>query len=172
MQKMPAFLKFFLWLALIAWMAILTKNILLKGDKDHSITSLKSEFNKRNIKKRWAKANTEPFATIELFYYSRKLGVEYKAGNLGGNVLGFVPLGILLPMLISWLRRGWQTFFAVFLTSLGFETAQLFFNLGVFDVDDLILNSAGGVIGYIIYWICRTIIRRKNHDLKDHGSLV
>ncbi|MBS6561434.1 MAG: VanZ family protein, partial [Clostridiales bacterium] len=37
------------------------------------------------------------------------------------------------------------------------ESMQLIFRVGVFDVDDLLMNTIGGVIGYIVYKIARKI---------------
>ncbi|MCP9752977.1 VanZ family protein [Ferruginibacter sp. HRS2-29] len=169
MQKISAPVKVFLWLLLVACMIILAKNILFKGKHSYQPADLKKAFTSKSIKKRFDKANLKPFATIRLFYSSRSLGTEYKMGNLVGNVVGFIPLGLLLPLLFNW-KRGWQAVFGVFLISLSFELAQLLFALGVFDVDDLILNTLGGLIGYIIYWIVRSIIRhqrRKDFNLQD-----
>ena len=39
----------------------------------------------------------------------------------------------------------------VLLVSLSFELVQLLAGLGSFDVDDLILNTTGGIAGYILY---------------------
>ncbi len=163
MQKITRTVKIFLWLLLVACMLILSKNILFKNNKGYTASDFKKAFTTRGIKKRFAKANLKPFATIKLFYNSRSLGTEYKMGNLLGNVVGFIPLGILFPLLLGW-KRGPATVFAVFLVSLGFEFSQLFFALGVFDVDDLILNTAGGAIGYVLYWITRTVVRRNRED--------
>ena len=48
-----------------------------------------------------------------------------------------------------------------FLFSLIIESCQYIFKVGVFDVDDLLLNTIGRLIGYIIYKIAVTIYRRK-----------
>jgi len=40
------------------------------------------------------------------------------------------------------------------------ETIQLVWKVGSFDVDDLILNTLGGVIGYLLFWICNKIRRK------------
>ena len=48
-----------------------------------------------------------------------------------------------------------------FLFSLIIESCQYIFKVGVFDVDDLLLNTIGGLIGYIIYKIAVMIYRRK-----------
>lgn len=71
--------------------------------------------------------------------------------NLLGNLLGFIPFGFLLPLLISFFRNLFKILVAGFLLSLGYETIQLVFDLGIFDVDDLILNTAGVLIGFIIF---------------------
>ena len=45
-----------------------------------------------------------------------------------------------------------------FLLSLGVETIQLVSKVGCFDVDDLMLNTSGVVLGYLIYYISKKII--------------
>lgn len=73
--------------------------------------------------------------------------------NLAGNILLFIPAGFLLPRIF----RKQQNFFFFLLTCassiLVVELAQLFSLLGSFDIDDLILNLIGMVIGYAIYRI-------------------
>ncbi len=67
--------------------------------------------------------------------------------NVIGNVILFMPLGMLLPLTF----RGVTLKKAVitgFLLSLTFETIQLFTRLGIGDVDDVILNTLGCTIGY------------------------
>jgi glycopeptide antibiotics resistance protein len=76
---------------------------------------------------------------------------EFMMNNLLGNLLGFIPFGLLLPLVIPFFRNLFKTLLAGFLLSLGYETIQLVFDLGIFDVDDLILNTAGALIGFIIF---------------------
>ena len=69
--------------------------------------------------------------------------------NLAGNVLIFAPLGFLPPLL--W--RRWRHRTALLLsagTSCLIEFLQLFLGRSV-DVDDLILNVAGGFAGYLLF---------------------
>ncbi|MGC4103138.1 VanZ family protein [Ferruginibacter sp.] len=96
------------------------------------------------------KANLTPFATIKL-YWNSHLRAEYTVSNLLGNLVGFIPMGLLLPILFKRLDHFFAATFCVFLFSLAFETFQLFTMLGVFDVDDLILNTLGGAIGFMFY---------------------
>ena len=71
--------------------------------------------------------------------------------NLFGNVLIFVPLGFLLPILFTKARRFKTTIEWTMLVSLTIELTQIGIRLGSFDVDDLILNVLGGSIGYAVW---------------------
>ena len=72
--------------------------------------------------------------------------------NLLGNIAIFIPLGLFLGILakpgkLTLAGAVWRSL----AVSFGLESAQLLFAVGTFDVDDLILNSAGGAIGFIVY---------------------
>ncbi len=109
------------------------------------------EYKNYSVSEGWKKANTVPFRTIDMY----KKGVERNNSNaeynLLGNFIGFVPFGILLPLFLPWFRHGIKMLLAGFILSLGFETLQLLTGLGVWDVDDLLLNTAGAVAGYILF---------------------
>lgn len=80
---------------------------------------------------------------------------KHQLGSAALNVLLFVPLGYLLPFVSSFSRRWWK----VALIGLGFslliETIQLVTKLGWFDASDLLHNTVGTWIGWIVYkrWI-------------------
>ena len=96
--------------------------------------------------------------------YREELVVFAVFANLFGNILIFVPYGFFIS--IASTRRGFfQTLFYSFALSLGVEIFQLFARVGSFDVDDLLLNTLGGVLGYILFLICN-IIRRKCYGQK------
>ena len=73
--------------------------------------------------------------------------------NVVGNVCVFVPFGAFLPALFT----KCQKFFSVllFTVELSFvvEIIQLITKIGSFDVDDLLLNTIGGILGYFVYKI-------------------
>lgn len=98
--------------------------------------------------------NLEPFCEIKRFIkYRSALSTESVMLNLVGNVVAFVPFG----MLIRWVRNKKTGFFVAFFYSFAFtfiiETIQYITKSGVFDIDDIIMNTVGGLIGYIIYRI-------------------
>jgi glycopeptide antibiotics resistance protein len=74
-----------------------------------------------------------------------------------GNLVWFVPFGILVPTLTK-ARKG--TIFYCFLISLLIETLQYVFGTGVSEVEDLILNTLGGAIGYGIFKLFEKCLSR------------
>lgn len=76
-------------------------------------------------------------------------GVRAYLINSGLNVLLFVPLGFILPLLWKEFRSRRVLCFTGFLLSLGIELAQLL-NSRISDVDDLIMNTLGAWLGYAL----------------------
>ncbi|RUS47945.1 VanZ family protein [Cohnella sp. AR92] len=88
--------------------------------------------------------NLIPGDTIRQNMHHLSYSTDYL--NLFGNIALFVPAGILIRL---GLGRGFlMTLLIGFMISLGLETSQLVFSIGTFDVDDMILNTSGGVLGY------------------------
>lgn len=100
-------------------------------------------------------ANFIPFKTIKMYikYADRLNSFE----NLAGNILAFVPFGVLFPL--TWEKR--KGFVDVLAASMvfviGIEVFQLFSAFGAFDVDDIILNCFGAVLGYAGYRKCQDL---------------
>lgn len=143
------------WLSLVLlfiYLLLLGKNILFKkGGFRYYRQYFNNEYKRYAVKQGWARANTVPFRTINLYKKGlerNNLTAEY---NIWGNLLGFVPFGILLPLAIPFFRRWWAMLPAGALLSLGFETVQLVTGLGIWDVDDLLLNTAGATAGYVLF---------------------
>lgn len=93
------------------------------------------------------------FREIKRFYDCRFLYPKAFFLNVFGNVLAFMPFGYLLPRMHGKCRNFFLTTLLSFALSLGVEVVQLVFKLGCFDVDDLLLNTLGGLAGYMVYWI-------------------
>lgn len=73
--------------------------------------------------------------------------------NLLGNIFLFIPIGFLIPKLWKKLRKFFSFFLITLLVILVIELMQLFTLLGCCDIDDVILNMTGLIIGYIIWAI-------------------
>lgn len=80
--------------------------------------------------------------------------------NVIGNICVFIPLGAFLPKLFTRCRN----FILVTVLSLEFslivEVIQLVARVGSFDVDDLLLNTIGGIFGYLLYKVSTGMTRK------------
>lgn len=98
--------------------------------------------------------NLYPFREIRRYVtHWEILGIRAVFLNLAGNVIGFMPFGALLPILARSVRRYWKVILLSFEVSALIEVSQLVFQVGCFDVDDIILNTLGGLLGYILFWM-------------------
>jgi glycopeptide antibiotics resistance protein len=154
------------WIALLFCLLVLSKYILFKKSPRYYKHYFTHEYKSYTIKRGWHYANLRPFSTIRLFS-SARVSTEYSYKNIGGNIIGFIPLGILLPLVFPFVKNWRRLMGFVFCISLLFETAQLVTGVGVFDVDDLILNTTGGIIGYILYAVAMRLMKDPVEPKKD-----
>ena len=104
--------------------------------------------------------NLELFKEIRRFVmYREQLGPFAVFSNLFGNILIFMPFGFFISM-ASRTRGFFKTLFYSLCLSLCVEILQLATRVGSFDVDDILLNTVGGVLGYLVFVICNLIRRR------------
>ncbi len=85
--------------------------------------------------------------------------------NIYGNIILFVPLGIYLMFFIK-RRKAVKSLLAVFGTSLFFEAFQYAAAIGATDIDDIILNCAGGILGVICYKVLLFVCMGKEEKAK------
>ena len=99
---------------------------------------------------------------------------DFSARNMEGMVLNaimFAPLGFLLPAYFERYRHWGRTLAAGFLTSLTVELIQLF-TFRATDVDDLIMNTLGTLVGFLL---AKLVLRRRTavyRGKKDWLELV
>lgn len=105
-----------------------------------------TQYGERNI---FFSINLIPFKTI-LNYLSGDATLKIAFKNLIGNIVIFLPLGFLLPILFKKIDSYKKILFVSFAFSLIAEATQLFFGIGSFDVDDLLLNALGGILGFAV----------------------
>lgn len=83
--------------------------------------------------------------------------------NLGGNVIGFIPFGALLPSISRKPSGFFRTMFIGFELSLMVELSQLILKVGSCDVDDVLLNTMGCCLGYGLYRLLKWHRRVEKH---------
>lgn len=109
------------------------------------------------------RVNLIPF--VNLFDYDNRRDLLL---NVIGNAAMFIPSGIVLPVIYRKLNNFIKVVGAGALISLCIEIIQLPFSVRASDVDDLILNTAGVVVGYGIYALVRSIKRKDNKRCVQH----
>ena len=112
-------------------------------------------------------ANLVPFRTLSRHGKGFLTGLRYLFGehhtvtwqlryygqNLLGNLVMFFPFGMLVPCLLPKCNKLWKTVLLTVCTVTLLEIIQTLLRVGCMDIDDLILNTAGAVGGYLIYRI-------------------
>ena len=104
--------------------------------------------------------NLIPFREIVRFYTYREIvGFKAYALNLFGNIIAFIPFGFMVPIL-NWRCRQMEKVACIsFYLSITIECIQFISRVGAFDVDDLILNTLGGILGYCVLCVANQIRR-------------
>lgn len=90
--------------------------------------------------------NLIPFRSISP--YLRNITEPYAFKNILANILVFIPLGIFVSNKNS--KNVFKTLVICLSVILSIECIQLLFKIGFFDVDDIILNFIGSLIGMVI----------------------
>lgn len=107
---------------------------------------------------KYIKLNTNfiPFKTIGEYIgalINNSTNPRIIVANLVGNVIIFIPMGIFLPFYFKKLRVFGKYIITVVIMVLLVELIQFVFMLGIADIDDFILNVAGGAIGFVLWKI-------------------
>jgi len=98
--------------------------------------------------------NLTPFAEISRYQFlSRQFNI-----NVFGNIFIFVPFGLFISSYLK-TKKGIQVFLVSLFTSITVELVQLKIGRS-FDIDDILLNVCGALIGYLIY-VCLKKLKSK-----------
>jgi len=158
--KEKAIVRYLLFALFIIYMLLLSKYILFTRMHTSPENYFSLKHIQTSITKGERRANLAPFKTIKMVCRGTNISPDFQYKNLGGNLLGFAPLAIFLPLLSRRLRSFLPVIAIVFATSLSYELIQLCTGLGIFDIDDLILNTAGGIIGFAVHFFGTRIYRQ------------
>ena len=109
----------------------------------------------------WSSNNFVPFK--EIFRYSFNSKLFYR--NVIGNVAIFVPFGYY----VNYYCKSKNITYSLLITlivSTTIETIQLALGRS-FDIDDIILNVLGGVVGYLLYIFSEFIFKKTSEKVKN-----
>jgi glycopeptide antibiotics resistance protein len=161
MKKQERIKTLFLYGIFIYYILLLIKILLL------SRVSLLELFNSQRTLFR--SINLIPFHSImEYISGSSDTLRRFAFGNVVGNIVIFIPLGIYLP-LFKKDKRVLVNLIFIFIVSLFVEIIQGLLGIGVSDIDDIILNCFGGWIGILGYKFLLFILR---DEKKVHTAIT
>lgn len=90
--------------------------------------------------------NLTLFHTIGI--YLANLDSGFWMGQMIGNLVLLLPFGLLGPVAVPWLDRWWRVLIVALALSSAVELAQLWVPDRSADVDDVLLNVVGAMLGY------------------------
>ena len=98
--------------------------------------------------------------------------------NIFGNILAFMPLGFFIPLLFSKYNNLKRIFLLGLISSLAIELVQLFVGYNVTDIDDVIYNTIGSILGLLCFKVFKYLvdniyksIKNTNDDIYDENIL-
>lgn len=110
-------------------------------------------------------SNYIPFK--EIFRY--EVGSSLFVKNIIGNVLLFLPYGYFASEYIK-SKKAWPICLLTTLVTITIEFVQL--NIGrTFDIDDVILNTLGGLLGYLLYRLIEKVKVKLPKVFKTEGFI-
>ncbi len=96
---------------------------------------------------------------------------DFSVRNIVGmilNIVMFVPFGFFLPVYFERYKKWYHTLAAGIITSLLIEIIQLY-TFRATDIDDLLMNTFGTIIGFIV---ANMFLRHKKNVYKDNKDLL
>lgn len=143
MNKRERIEKAFLYGVFICYILFLIKLLFL------SRVSLLELFNSQRTLDRTI--NIIPFSSITEYLFSNSPTVKrFAFGNVIGNIAIFIPLGVYLSLFKN-NKKIINNLLLIFIVSLFTEIIQGLLGIGSSDIDDIILNCFGGLVGILGY---------------------
>lgn len=141
-QKLSRLLQGLLYLLFAGYVLVALQFILFKT------IPITDVFRSRPVSLR--SVNLIPFSTISALFTDDTVGIIRLLQNIAGNIVLFIPLGIFVSYAAA--KRPFRFKISLLAgVTLSLELIQYVFALGSSDIDDMLLNLAGGLLGMSIY---------------------
>lgn len=104
-----------------------------------------------------------------------KMSSSFNRTSIYGNIALFIPLGVYITMLVDKEKLSIaKKIIILALVSLSFELFQYVFSTGITDINDIILNTTGGIVGILLYNVLKSILKedRANKLIVILGGIV
>ncbi|SDD85052.1 Glycopeptide antibiotics resistance protein [Paenibacillus sp. UNCCL117] len=117
-------------------------------------------------------ANFEGWINVRLFSGYKSAWYQWSLSEFQliiFNMLMFVPLGFLMPLLGMKTRRFMPVFFISLAVTIGIELSQMLSRRGIFELDDILHNTLGSLAGYFIMRAIQDSIKQRKLAFKATG---
>jgi len=118
---------------------------------DGSICSIVARINTINMSRSEGLWNCNLILFRSISHYLHHIARPHGYLNFLGNIIPFIPIGFLIPINYYKLRGFIKTLLMSLIFIIVIEAIQFVTMLGYFDIDDIVLNLLGSLIGYFIY---------------------
>ncbi len=107
--------------------------------------------------------NLVPFREIDRWFHNQDS--THSIINFWGNIFVFSPIGFAVPLFKKYAHpifagTAWTCLLSCFI-----EFMQLFTPRAT-DIDDIILNTLGGLVGAMLFWLCSKLFPKLDAKLK------
>lgn len=94
--------------------------------------------------------------------------------NVWGNIVMFIPLGVYVANYLKKLKKRhfWYASLIVMLTSIVIECVQFIAKRGATDIDDVLLNTFGGLLGMMLFAGCKYMFPQRLQQVLSIISLA
>ncbi len=99
-----------------------------------------------------------------------EMGTSKMITQLISNIIMFVPIGFFIPIVFAKARSFLKTALWIFVFTFFIEAFQYFTGRSA-DIDDIILNLSGGMLGHALFTLLSRCFQRKRWWLKALGSI-
>jgi glycopeptide antibiotics resistance protein len=173
----PIVFIFGIYIFALSFILIFGRMINILGNHQNAFFFIPSNSNNHVFDMKIFIANTNfiPFNNIYNYLMHMELfNIDIIVNNLMGSILLFIPLGFLLPVLNKKFNRFNKTIKISLALSLTIEILQYLFRVGQFDIDDIILNTIGSILGFyalkvtfLLYnFILKTNVKKSKAQIK------
>lgn len=141
------------YLFLVAYIFLLAKILLFK-----QVSHLELFYADRIISRT---INLAPFATMFAYFSGENFNIWIALMNVVGNIVLFIPLSLYLQIFKK-NKNILSCVALVCIISLSVEAIQYILGIGRTDIDDIILNTFGGLLGVVIYKAIYLLLKDEN----------
>lgn len=141
--------KIIVWVILIIYIGIMAKVLIVKSSPRGIVESIK-EVTVPEVERRIKQGSYIPLNTIGEYFSDEEVDGD-KANEIAVNLLLYIPLGFLVPILMKSNRDFSNISMAIITFSITLSIVGILGGFEVFNIDWLILNTLGGIIGFLIY---------------------